>query len=188
MDWDIVELIVTTIKSAQITATFTHVKGHQDDGGHPHESLSFLSQLNVDADGFAGHYPSSLGPNVPSSPYPPHVQLLWILLERPSTKILKSVIYDEAYCECENLMQCLILHNCWTADIPSLIDWKTYHLSTSAHPSRQTHFVKLCHDYLPASKLVSCYHPKYPSSCPLCQHPAEEHKHILCCSHPCAEW
>jgi hypothetical protein len=69
-DWDIVEAIVRTIRSAPIHATFEHVKGHQDED-IPVGKLDLLAQLNIEADQYAGDHRSSYGKYRPLSPLQP---------------------------------------------------------------------------------------------------------------------
>ena len=75
-DWDIVEAIVTTIEAAEIDPTFTHVKGHQDKDVN-YDKLTFLAQLNVDADHHAGVYRTAHGQYRPIIPLSLPALSLW---------------------------------------------------------------------------------------------------------------
>jgi hypothetical protein len=62
--------------------------------------------------------------------------------------------------------------------------WDAHHHSTvGSHQMRRSHFVKLCHRYLPAGKFVHGNNQSHPDQWPLCSHPQEEHQHILQCIH-----
>jgi hypothetical protein len=51
--WDVMNKIVQTLQSMQITPTLEHVWGHQNDHT-PYDDLSLDAQLNVNADKAAG--------------------------------------------------------------------------------------------------------------------------------------
>jgi hypothetical protein len=57
-EFDLTEQIYSTILTHKITATFSHVKGHQDDS-EDISKLSLTAQLNVEADRLAEEYYST---------------------------------------------------------------------------------------------------------------------------------
>ena len=178
-DWDVVESIVRTVESMEIDPVYKHVKGHQDET-KSYDSLSFLSQLNVDADKYAGEYQQAFGAYRPLIPLSPTRPIALDISGKTIHRNFKSAIRDAAHTQ--PLFDRLIRRNCWLPDVPDRIDWDAHRLATN-DPLRRTHYVKLCHDMLPTGKLVNRYHPSYPDWCPLCRCPAEDHKHILRCPH-----
>ena len=178
-DWDIVEAIVRTVWSAEIDPTYTLVKGHQDKD-NPYETLPFLAQLNVDADKHAGDYRLAHGCHRPMISLSLTRPISLELSGRSIHRNYKSAIRDAAHSG--PLLQRLIERNSWQPTVPDTIDWDAHRLATT-NPQRRTHFVKLCHDMLPVGKLVHRYSPSYPDWCPLCKNPAEDHKHVLWCTH-----
>ena len=179
-DWDIVEAIVITVETADIDPTYTHVKGHQDKD-KSYDKLPFLAQLNVDADKHAGDYRIAHGQYRPVIPLSPTRPISLDLDGKTIHRNYKSAIRDAAHSQ--PLIQRIVEKNCWLQTTPDLVDWDAHRLAT-ANPQRRTHFVKLCHGYLPTGKLVHRYNPKYPDWCPLCKQPDEDHKHVLRCTHP----
>ena len=178
-DWDVVEAIVQTVVAMDMEPVYRHVKGHQDET-KTYESLSFLSQLNVDADHHAGEYQVAFGAYRPIIPISPTRPIALDLSGKTIHRNFKSAIRDAAHTK--PLLARLVLRNGWDHDVPDKIDWDAHRLATN-NPLRRTHFVKLCHDMLPTGSLVNRYHPSYPDWCPLCKNPAEDHKHILRCPH-----
>ena len=178
-DWDIVGAIVRTTWDAEISPTYTHVKGHQDKD-NPYSTLPFLAQLNVDADKHAGDFRLAHGLYRPLISLSPTRPISLELSGRSIHRNYKSSIRDAAHAG--PLLQRLLERNSWHPNVPDSIDWDAHRLATT-NPQRRTHFVKLCHEMLPTGKLVSKYHPSYPDWCPLCKNPAEDHKHVLRCTH-----
>ena len=178
-DWDVVEAIVRTVVSMDMEPVYRHVKGHQDES-KAYEDLSFLSQLNVDADRHAGDYQSTHGTYRPLIPLSPTRPIALDLAGKTIHRNFKSAIRDAAHTKpiLDHLVRC----SGWTPDVPDKIDWDAHRLATN-NPLRRTHFVKLCHDMLPTGDLVHRYHPSYPDWCPLCRNPEEDHKHVLRCPH-----
>ena len=179
-DWDIIEAIVRTIETTDIQPTFQHVKGHQDDTTS-YDKLSFLAQLNVDADGHAGRYQTHSGSYRPIIPLSPTLPIALDIAGRTVHRKIKSSIRDAAHAG--PLLQRMITHYGWSPSVPDFINWDVHRLATNANPNRRTHFVKACHDLLPTGIIVHRDNPSYPDWCPLCHHPAEDHRHVLRCPH-----
>jgi hypothetical protein len=180
-DWDLVEAIVKTIQEANLTVSISFIKGHQDNDT-PYAQLPFSAQLNVDADQLAGRFQenySSYRPLIPLSPTRP----VALDITNPTINChFKSLIRDASHSG--PLISRKIAINGWDISTPNWINWETHHLSTSVHRPNHTHFVKLCHGYLPAGKIVHQNNPSFSHHCPLCHHPQEDHHHILWCPHP----
>jgi hypothetical protein len=184
-DWDVVEAIVTNVARAGINVIYKHVKGHQDKE-KAYDDLPFLAQLNVDADKYAGEYQRQHGTYQPIIPLSPTRPIAIDLDGKTIHRHLKSAIRDAAHSQ--PLMNRLVARNGWTQLVPKMIDWEAHRLATTgAHRKRQSHFVKLCHDYLPAGKIAHRNNASHPHLCPLCKSPYEEHQHILQCPHPSRE-
>ena len=181
-DWDIVEAIAQTVETMGLKVAYTWVKGHQDKG-KPYDKLSFLSQLNVDADKHAGDYQSQFGSHRPIIPLSMTRPVALDIAGKTIHRHMKSAIRNAAHLE--PLLNRMIRRYGWTQNVPTIIDWEAHRLSTNgSHPSQLTHLVKLCHDYLPAGKIAHRNNPSNPHSCPLCNLPDEDHQHILRCQHP----
>jgi hypothetical protein len=186
-DWDIVEAIVRTVSQSKLVVTYKYVRGHQDEKT-AYELLPFLAQLNVDADTYTGRYQRAYGSHRPIIPLSPTRPIALDLSGRTIHQNMKSEIRDAAHAI--PLLNRMIKQKNWTPQVINLIHWDAHRLATSgAHRLRKTHFVKLCHGYLPAGKIAHRNNPSFPGSCPLCQSPAEDHCHILQCPHPSrVEW
>jgi hypothetical protein len=181
-DWDIVEAIVRTLSQSKLVVTYKYVQGHQDEKT-AYELLPFLAQLNVDADTYAGGYQCAYGSHRPIIPLSPTRPIALDLSGRTIHRNMKTEIRDPAHAI--PLLNRMMKQNNWTPQVINLIHWDAHRLATSvAHHLRKTHFVKLCHGYLPAGKIAHRNNPRFPDSCPLCQSPAEDHRHILQCPHP----
>ena len=178
-DWDIIEAITRTIESSHIAPTFKHVKGHQDKN-KAYQDLSFLAQLNVDADYHAGQYQTLHGSHRPIIPLSPTRPIALDIDGRTIHRRFKTAIRDAAHTG--PLFHRMCFRNGWSHQVPDSIDWDAHRIAT-ANPIRRTHFVKVCHELLPTGSLVHRYHPSYPAWCPLCKHPTEDHKHVLRCPH-----
>jgi hypothetical protein len=96
---------------------------------------------------------------------------------------MKSAIRDAAHAT--PLLMRMMKRNAWPPHVIETIHWDAHRLSTSsAHRLQKTHFVKLCHGYLPAGKIAHRNNSSNPDSCPLCKTTGEDHQHILQCAHP----
>jgi hypothetical protein len=179
-DWDLVEVIVSQVSQAKFKVTYKHVKGHQDNDT-PYEALPFLAQLNVDDDKYAGQYQGSHGSYRPLISLSPTRPIALDINGKTIHRNLKSAVRDSAHAA--PLFDHLCRRNSWSTNIIATIDWDAHRLSTSVHRTQRTHFVKLCHEYLPAGKIAHRNNPTHPCYCPLCKSPAEDHQHILRCSH-----
>jgi hypothetical protein len=180
-DWDIVEAIVLTVEQTKMEVEYKWVKGHQDNETE-YADLPLTSQLNIDADKLAGDYLSDFGTNRPAIPLSPTRPIALDINGITIHRYMKSAIREAAHTE--PLLKRLKDRYQWDDHVPRSIDWDAHRLATtSSHPTKKTHFVKLCHDYLPAGKIAHRHNPTYPSSCPLCNHPNEDHQHILQCHH-----
>ena len=54
-EWDVLQAIITKLRSFSVRPKLCHVKGHQDDKV-PYHLLELPAQLNVDADELAGNF------------------------------------------------------------------------------------------------------------------------------------
>ena len=178
-DWDVVEAIARNVEEAGILPEYRHVKGHQDKDTE-YSKLSFLSQLNVDADKYAGVYQSQYGSHRPLIQLSPTRPIAIDIDGKTIHRHFKSAIREAAHYQL--LMNRMKVRNRWEDHVPETIDWEAHRLATSGtHRNRQNHFVKLCHGYLPTGKIAHRNNPSYPDWCPLCKHPGEDHQHILQC-------
>jgi hypothetical protein len=170
-NWDVVEAIVLQVEKSRLQVTYQHVKGQQDKDT-AYELLPFLAQLNWDADKVAGAYQllhGSYRPHIPLSPTRP------ITLDIAGCRIychMKTAIGDSAHSG--PLLDRMRVRNFWPAYVLGIIDWDTHRLSTMVHRLHRSHFVKLCHGYLPAGKIAPPKNPSFPDFCPLCKTPAKD--------------
>ena len=153
-DWDVVEAIVNTVLSSHLLPSYAHVKGHQDDDT-PHGDLSLLAQLNVEADKHAGLYHAHRGQHRPVIPLSPTRKIALDLSGHTIHRSLKTAIRDAAHAQ--PLLDLMLRRYGWLDTVPDTIDWPAHRRSTFGNPTLRTHYVKLCHDMLPAGKLVSKY-------------------------------
>ena len=136
----------------------------------------------MDADKFAGIYRTRFGTHRPIIPLSPTRPIALDIDGKTVHRHLKSTIWEAAHYK--PLMQRLKARNGWDDQVPDTIDWEAHRQANNgAHQNRQTHFVKLCHDYLPGGKIAHRNNPSYPDSCPLCKQPDADHQHILHCPH-----
>ena len=178
-DWDVVEAIVRNVADENITPDYRHVKGHQDREVE-YSKLPFLSQLNVDADKYAGIYQTRYGSHRPIILLSPTRPIALDIDGKTGNRHLKATIRESAHYQ--PLMNRLKVRHGWGDHVPDTIDWEAHRLATNgAHPNRRCHFVKLCHGYLPAGKIAHRNKNSHPDWCPLCKQPNEDHQHILQC-------
>ena len=176
-DWDVVEAIVRNVADANITPDYRHVKGHQDKEVE-YSKLPFLSQLNVDADKYAGIYQTRYGSHRPIILLSPTRPIALDIDGKTGNRHLKATIRESAHYQ--PLMNRLKVRHGWGDHVPDTIDWEAHRLATNgAQPNRRCHFVKLCHGYLPAGKIAHRNKNSHPDWCPLCKQPNEDHQHIL---------
>ena len=177
-DWDVVQAIVQTQKEFAITATYTHVKGHQDDDT-PKSKLSLLAQINVEADKHAGNYRHQSGsyrPIIPlSSTRPVSLDIDGKTIHRGFKQAIRDAVHRP------HLLEAMQLRYDWAEGVTKTIDWEIHRQSTHSQIGRKTHYVKLCHDILPTGNIVRNYGQSLPDYCPLCKEPNEDFHHILKC-------
>jgi hypothetical protein len=181
---DVVEAIVIQVEVAEMTVQYQYVKGHQDNKT-PYKDLPFHAQLNVDADKLAGTYQLKHSSHCLIIPFFPTCPIALDILGRTIHQHMKSLIWDATHAG--PLLQQMMLHNDWKPRVLDTINWHipiTHRLSTNFHRLHWSHFVKLCHGYLPAGKIAHPNNPCYPDLCPLCKQLAEDHQHILQCPNP----
>jgi hypothetical protein len=180
-DWDIVESIVQTVRAPHIRITLEHVRGHQDDTTQA-EELDLLTQLNVEADKYAGDFRFRRGE------YRPIILLMATrsvsldidgkTVHRNFKTTVREAIHGTAL-----LKEMQVRYN-WPDGTLELIDWEAHRQSTQAQSQRRNHFVKLCHELLPTGHLVCTYGTGLPDYWPLCKTPKEDFHHVLKCYHP----
>jgi hypothetical protein len=64
-----------------------------------------------------------------------------------------------------------------------VVDFEAHRQALQLHPTKRTHFLKLCHNILPTGNVVGTYGQGLPSYCALCKTPDEDFAHILRCPH-----
>ena len=180
-DWDVVQGIVETLRQTEVSATYVHVKGHQD-SKTPYEELSLLAQLNVDADQYAGEYRTQYGmhrPVIPLSPTRPvALDIDGKTIHRGFRQAIRDAIHGP------HLLEEMQLRYDWPDGTIETIDWEAHRQATHSQIARRTHYVKLCHELLPTGKVVSKYGQGLPDYCPLCKTSDEDFRHVLRCRHP----
>ena len=127
-EWDVVEAIIQTVSQARLDAVYTWVKGHQEKG-KPYDKLSFLSQLNVDTDQYAGDYQKEFGsyrPTIPlSAARPAALDIDGKTIHRQMKTAMRNAAHKGP------LLHRTITRNNWQDHVPTLIDWEAHCLATN---------------------------------------------------------
>ena len=177
-EFDLTEQIYDTHQKYKIIATFTHVKGHQDDDA-TYDDLSLEAQLNVDADELAEqHY--STGPQST-----PQVQLL------PSSSVTLfirgiSITNDyqtqliRSYTEPTYIGHLQDKFG-WSSPTTTTIAWKS--LSCGIRRlGRHCLVTKICNDLLPTAVTLQKWKYQTHDTCCLCGQ-TETREHLYLCRH-----
>lgn len=180
-DWDLIREIQLSLQQLGRPATFSHVKGHQDDHQEYHE-LSLEARLNIDADHLAGsfrkHDPAirPLVPRVKSNP----AQL------RIDGKTIPGG-YRQAIRRATSyapLLAYINQKNDWSSATSDMIDWDAHSAALRACPKRSTQLTKLCHEILPTATRTHRYDQRNSPDCPRCRAHPESTDHLLQCPVP----
>lgn len=178
---DVVDAIVSTLRTLPIRMEFEWVKGHQD-SILPYHQLPLPAQLNCDADHAAAQWYDL--PPQPESTIIPHLPMTpsHILLHgHPITRYFKSRTYAAA--------TLLPLHNYvkekfqWSDATDQDIDWIMYKQIITKYRNSWTTLVKHLHAICPTGKIAHRNNPHLPHECPTCNTPQETNNHLLVCSH-----
>jgi hypothetical protein len=180
-DWDVVNMIVRTIRQSPCTIRITHVKGHQDDKTR-YLGLPLNAQLNCDADHEAVYIQTF------HATYRPMVPM--ILTNAAQFHIHGCTINSGYKTAIRNAYSepALLLHiqtrNKWSQITMATVNLASLKQALNRMSSRHIQLVKLCHDILPTAKLTHWYSPIVPDYCPLCKSETKDLSHLLKCDHP----
>lgn len=177
-DWDILQMIITSLRKFPVMPTLTHVKGHQDTTSQL-ASLSLPARLNIEADNLASqyHYPTSLDPNT-AAMFPNTTVLLHSAQGTISSHYrnhLRRISSEPA------MTHYICSKNQWTVKTFRTIDWDAHGQVIRRWYAHKKFITKYLHDWLPVGKLVQKYDSSYTSACPSCATLIEDREHFLCC-------
>jgi hypothetical protein len=71
----------------------------------------------------------------------------------------------------------------WNDATFHLVDWEAQRIASNRRHNKRVHIVKLCHDVLPAGKMVNRCNKLTPHERVHCQPPDEDGDHVLTCEH-----
>jgi hypothetical protein len=177
-EYDLTEQIYSTILTHKITATFSHVKGHQDDA-EDISKLSLTAQLNVEADSLAEEYYSTgFTPNL----YAPTLPACPAMLVLRGVSITNDYSNQLVRAETEpTYIQYLQQKFNWSNPTTELIAWKALNIGLS-RINRQCLAVKVCNDLMPTATTLKKQKYQSQDTCCLCNH-TETREHMIVCSH-----
>jgi hypothetical protein len=177
-DWDVLQSIITSIRSFKDQPKLAHVIGHQD-RTVAFENLSLPAQLNVEADTLAGSYvynsnmSASKVPRICGNTAQLHIPKGTI------TSRFKQALRRHA--SEPAMREHLCNRNDWSRNDFRLIDWATHGICVRKQFKLKRFFVKLLHDWLPVGKQVARYDQDLSAKCPSCPHESEDRDHFLRC-------
>jgi exonuclease III len=177
-DWDILQAIVTNIRTSSHKLKLHHVKSHQDKTS-PVEHLPIEAQLNVLADNIANemhNHPSptkynmipgtgayiTINDNVITSNYNYHIRT-----QASSPQTRDHILQQEN----------------WTQTVFDSVAWDSHKMAIQRLYPQKKFICKLVHNLLPTGKRVHRYGTQYAHQCPSCQQPNEDRIHVLICPH-----
>ena len=178
-EYDLTEQIYNTHQKYRIKATFTHVKGHQDDDAI-YDDLSLEAQLNVDADELAEKYYSS-GPQST-----PQVHLL------PSSSVTLFIRNISITNDYQNQLIRSYTEPAYIGHLQDKFGWSTSTTTAIAWKSlscgirrmgRHCLVTKICNDLLPTASTLHRWKYQNHDTCCLCGQ-TETREHLYLCSHP----
>ena len=161
---------------------FNHVKGHQDKH-KPCDKLTLQAQLNVDADKLADGFISD-NPDVDCSTslLMPHTGVLLHMKRGTLTHKLKRALRMER--TAPPLLAKLRKQFGWSEATAQDVNWEACRLALGRLCPHKVTLIKHLNHIAPLGWLVHIYDPKYPKSCPCCNHHTETREHLHQCSGP----
>ena len=178
-EWDVVGKI-SSLLSDFPQMVLKHVRGHQDRKVQ-YQSLSLLSQLNVDADRLANRFQSEYGE---ARPVAYLIEGTGVHLITPqgtvTSKYASAIRHQATY---EPLIKYLRIKHGWSPYVSDRINWKAHGASLKKNIKHQQHYVKLVQGILPTNHQVYRHDPMR-RGCPLCSCRDETWTHIVRCPHP----
>jgi hypothetical protein len=185
-DWDIRNEIKATLKLIGRPTTFTHVKGHQDEGQSV-ASLDLPAQLNVEADREANAFRAAYPQHRPRVPRLGH--------NRAQLHIRGSTINGKYHREIrlaksEGPLRAYIMQKySWTETHMALIDWRALTQALNRKRDKEVALVKLLAEVTPTATLTNRYGSSPSSKCPRCLTDDETIDHVIrCSSDECQKW
>jgi hypothetical protein len=185
-DWDIRNEIKSTLKLIGRPNSFTHVKGHQDNGQSV-ESLDLPAQLNVEADREANEFRAAYPEHRPRVPRLGHNRAQ---LHIGGCTINGKYQQEIRLAKSEGPLRAHIMRKySWTEAHMALIDWKSLTQALNRNRAREVALVKLLAEATPTATLTHRYGgPKSPK-CPRCHTDDETIDHVIrCSSDDCHQW
>jgi hypothetical protein len=179
-DWDTVQATVQTFHLLPVMPTTTHVKGHQDHNTAI-ENLSFLARSNCAADELATTHNRIPGKNCPSVPQIEGDPIqLHINGETINSKCEQAIRFAASSLA---IIKQIKRRDEWNDETFHSVDWEAQRIASNRRHGERVHIVKLCHDALPAGKMVNRCDKLTAHECIHCQSPCEDRDHILRCDH-----
>jgi hypothetical protein len=183
-DYDVKQLLVSTIKLLGIPTALSHVKGHQDGQGTALEDLDWEAQLNIHCDVQAKAAVSlhRLGTSIPT-PFLPgtqaHLTLDGTVITSHHASALRRAATSPAY------RDYLIRKFTLTDDACDDVHWAAFRLAINRFKRpNQTRIQKFIHRWLPLNEFLHVQEPTTDPVCPACLSYPETQEHFLCCQHP----
>jgi hypothetical protein len=186
-DWDILLEMQMAVLDLGRPATFSHIKGHQDDH-QDYEDLSLEARLNVDADHLAGAFrrnDSSIHSHVPR--FSSNFAQLQIKDQTVSGSYRQAIRGATSY---DPLLAYIQQKNSWSLNTVDMVDWHLHAAALRARPQeRSAQLTKLCHEVLPTATRVNKYDARQSPICPCCLTHLESIDPLLQCPDPARlEW
>jgi hypothetical protein len=178
-DWDIRNEIKATLKLIGRPNSFSHVKGHQDNGQSV-ESLDLPAQLNVEADREANEFRAA---------YPEHRPLVPRLGHNGAQLHINGRTINGKYrheirlAKSEGPLPVYLMRKySWTEAHMQLIDWKALTQALNRKREKEVALVKRLAEVTPTATITHRYGTSKSSKCPRCQTDDETIDHVIRCS------
>jgi hypothetical protein len=185
-DWDLRNEIKETLKLIGRPNSFSHVKGHQDNGQSV-ESLDLPAQLNVEADreanAFRAAYPAY-------RPFVPRLGHNKAQLHIAGRTINGKYRHEIRLAKSEGPLRAYLMRKySWTEAQMDLIDWKALTQALNRKRDKEVALVKLLAEVTPTATLTARYGTSRSSKCPRCHTDDETIDHVIRCSSiACQQW
>ena len=178
-EYDVTEQIYLTNQSNQIEATYSWVRGHQDQYRNTSE-LSLEAKLNIEADKLAGDFQQQYGKHIPIVPLLPSSPAMLSIRGISITSQYRHQLH-RAYLEPRYISKLQEKFK-WEDKVVEEIEWKCLSLAIK-RIHREVITTKCCNDLLPTALTLATQEYQDTDTCHLCG-AVETREHLLQCSHP----
>ena len=166
-DWDILEEIVTTYRSAPIASfKFEWERGHQDRYAKGPD-LSYAAQFNIRADELATEFTKTRGVfDLPFTHlYPTTRCCLEINGKAVHNNFRRQLRHSAAL---PPLLIYMRQKHSWEPHVVDTVNWEAFRTAARNYSSTEVHLLKLVHDRLPLRDQVSRFQPWIQNTCHYC--------------------